>query len=82
VRGEFHCAGLASLRGRSNSRGSVRSQALKKFPRRGRTVPETHRDAVRELFVKSYRLTYEIQENRIAILAFLHGSRNFPAGLN
>jgi ParE-like toxin of type II ParDE toxin-antitoxin system len=36
---------------------------------------------VRELIVKSYRLIYEIEQNRTAILAFLHGARRFPSKL-
>ncbi len=36
---------------------------------------------VRELIVKSYRLIYEIEENRTVILAFLHGARRFPSRL-
>ncbi|MGA2880683.1 MAG: type II toxin-antitoxin system RelE/ParE family toxin [Bryobacteraceae bacterium] len=38
-------------------------------------------ESVRELFVKSYRLIYEIHENHIAILAFIHGARRFPSDI-
>jgi toxin ParE1/3/4 len=48
---------------------------------RGRVVPELGDDLVRELFVKSYRLIYEIRADKVVILAFLHGARRFPAGL-
>jgi plasmid stabilization system protein ParE len=48
---------------------------------RGRIVPEMADDLVRELFVKSYRLIYEVPADKIVILAFLHGARRFPAGL-
>jgi plasmid stabilization system protein ParE len=36
---------------------------------------------VRELFVKHYRLIYEVGERQIVILAFLHGARRFPEKL-
>jgi plasmid stabilization system protein ParE len=38
-------------------------------------------DAVRELFVKSYRPIYEIRDGGVIILAFLHGARRFPSEL-
>ena len=44
-------------------------------------VPEVANDVVRELFVKSYRLIYEIRQDRIVIFAFIHGARRFPSGL-
>ena len=57
--------------------GEARSAArsLKQWPRRGRTVPEFDNPAVREIFVKSYRLIYEVHDNRVVILAFVHGAR-------
>lgn len=51
------------------------ARSLRKFPSRGRVVPEVSDDAVRELFVKSYRLIYEVQSEGIVILAFIHGAR-------
>jgi toxin ParE1/3/4 len=57
------------------------ARSLRKFPMRGRIVPEMADDLVRELFVKSYRLIYEVRADKIVILAFLHGARRFPAGL-
>ena len=54
------------------------SRSLLKFPRRGRVVPELADEMVRELFVKSYRLIYEVREDSVLILAFLHGTRRFP----
>ena len=63
----------------SEARSVARS--LARFPTRGRIVPETSDDAVRELFVKSYRLIYEVRREKIVILAFLHGARRFPSSL-
>ena len=51
------------------------ARSLKQWPRRGRTVPEFDNPAVREIFVKSYRLIYEVHDNRVVILAFIHGAR-------
>ena len=44
---------------------------------RGRVVPELNDPAIRELFVYSYRLLYEINdvEREIHMLAVLHGKR-------
>lgn len=44
-------------------------------------VPEISDDAVRELFVKSHRLIYEIRDEGVVVLAFMHGARRFPAEL-
>jgi plasmid stabilization system protein ParE len=41
-------------------------------------VPELNDDTVRELFVKSYRLIYEIRPVEVLIVAFLHGARRWP----
>ena len=44
---------------------------------RGRVVPELNDPAIRELFVYSYRLLYEINdvEREVHMLAVLHGKR-------
>lgn len=46
-------------------------------PTRGRVVPELNDTAIRELFVYSYRMLYEIREDEreIHLLAVLHGKR-------
>jgi toxin ParE1/3/4 len=44
---------------------------------RGRIVPEVADEAVRELFVFKYRLLYRVQEDRVIVVAFLHGARDF-----
>jgi toxin ParE1/3/4 len=54
------------------------ARSLRKFPNRGRIVPEVADDLVRELFVKSYRLIYEVRQDGIVILAFIHGARALP----
>jgi toxin ParE1/3/4 len=52
------------------------SLALRAFPERGRIVPELSDPKIRELFVYSYRLIYEIGPEDIEILAVIHGKRN------
>ena len=46
---------------------------------RGRAVPELHDPAIREVFVYSYRLMYQVREDDVRILALLHGARDFGA---
>ena len=46
-----------------------------KFPHRGRGVPEVRDRSVREIFVWSYRLIYEVTARQVRILAFVHGAR-------
>ena len=38
-------------------------------------------DSVREVFIKKYRLIYELRQNRIVILAFIHGARQLLLNL-
>lgn len=41
----------------------------------GRIVPELGDERVRERFLYSYRLIYELRERRIEMLAVIHGRR-------
>ena len=54
-----------------------KSETLNSFPKSGRIVPEIEDPNIRELFIYSYRLIYEIFPNKIEILALIHGKRNF-----
>jgi len=49
-------------------------RTLSEFSARGRVVPELNRSDIRELFIKDYRMIYLIEESRVIILAFIHGS--------
>lgn len=49
--------------------------SLADHPQAGRVVPELGNPNIRERFVYSYRLLYEIDVQRIAILAVIHGRR-------
>jgi toxin ParE1/3/4 len=49
---------------------------LSKFHNRGRIVPEFALPGIRELFVRNYRLIYNVTGTEIQILGFIHGSRD------
>lgn len=51
------------------------SDAIATHPLAGRVVPELHDRAVRERFLYSYRVIYEVRAERVEILAVLHGRR-------
>jgi len=53
------------------------TEKLNEFPEIGRIVPEIGDTNIRELFVYSYRLIYEISTDRIEILAIVHSKRDF-----
>ena len=54
------------------------ARSLHWAPQRGRTVPEIDNPAIREIFVKRYRLIYEMSGQTVLIISFLHGARQFP----
>jgi toxin ParE1/3/4 len=51
--------------------------SLGTFSERGRVVPELNDPTIREVFVFRYRLLYEVGDERILVVAFLHGVRDF-----
>jgi len=51
------------------------SRSLVSMPNRGRIVPELEDQNIRELFVYSYRLIYQIRKDTILIIAVVHGKR-------
>ncbi len=51
------------------------SRELSDFPQIGRMVPELSDEAIRERFVYSYRLIYQIHDEEILIVAIVHGKR-------
>jgi toxin ParE1/3/4 len=59
------------------ARDAARSLSL--FPARGRRTPEIGEESVREVFVQSYRLIYEVHAETIDVLAFVHGARDLAA---
>ena len=55
------------------------ARSLDRFAERGRIVPELRDAAIREVFVGSYRLVYRILQNRVEVLALVHGARDLAA---
>ncbi len=58
----------------------TRVNELKKFPERGRIVPELEEQHIldyRELIEGNYRLIYAVQEDMVVIHTILDGRRNF-----
>jgi len=55
------------------------SRSIKNIPSRGRVVPEVGDDNIRELFVYSYCVIYQIQESEILIVAVIHGKQLFES---
>jgi len=51
------------------------SRNVKEFPLIGRVLPEIGDENIRERFIYSYRLVYEIKQQRILIVAVIHGKR-------
>ena len=58
------------------------ADSLKKYPFTGRIVPELEDQTIREKFVYSYRLIYEIYNDNITIVAIIHGKRLFDNALD
>ena len=52
-----------------------RGEGLLQYPESGRKVPELDDPHVRECFIYSYRMIYEICGNEIFILGVIHGKR-------
>lgn len=57
------------------------ARSLVEFPQIGRIVPELGIENIRERFVYSYRLIYQINDHDILIVAIIHGRRLF-AGID
>ncbi len=48
-------------------------------PRAGRVVPEWRDERVREVFLRTYRVIYRIEERKLVVLAFVEGRRRLRA---
>ena len=49
--------------------------SFSRFAQRGRVVPEFADETVRELLVRPYRLVYQISDEKVIVLALIHGAR-------
>ena len=52
------------------------ARSLTHLAARGRVVPEFRDPHIRELFVRDYRLIYQMDQRRVHVLAFIHGARD------
>ena len=53
------------------------ARSLSTLSERGRVVPEYGQPHIREIFVRRYRLFYEVDAKEVRILAFVHSARDF-----
>ena len=47
------------------------------FPEMGRIVPEVGDAAIRERFVHRYRVIYQLDDERVLVVAVIHGRQDF-----
>lgn len=52
------------------------ARTLTRLAERGRLVPEAGSSDIREIYIKTYRLIYQITFSEIFVLAFVHGARD------
>lgn len=52
-----------------------RAELVAALPLAGRVVPEVDRDDVREVFVRRYRIVYQVRADAVFILTVFEGSR-------
>ena len=52
------------------------ARSLAHFAERGRVVPEFNDPGIRELFVRNYRLIYQLDPMTVYIIGFIHGARD------
>jgi plasmid stabilization system protein ParE len=55
------------------------ARTLAHLAERGRVVPEFNDPSIRELFVRNYRLIYQVTEQTIYVVGFIHGARDLWA---
>ena len=53
-----------------------KSAQLQTFPLQGRVVPETDDPNIRELFLYSYRIIYEVVGKNVRVLAVIHAKQD------
>lgn len=55
------------------------ARSLSTLAERGRVVPEIDVPDIREIFIRSYRLIYQVTADHVFILAFVHSARDLTA---
>ncbi len=56
-----------------------RASILNDLPTQGRIVPEVNESNIREIFIYSYRIIYQISSEGIEVLTVIHGRREISA---
>ena len=56
------------------------TKSLRRFPDRGRVVPEFQDESIREIIVKAYRVVYRVnhEQRAIEVIRFWHAGRGKP----
>ena len=57
----------------------VAAASLSHLAERGRLVPEEPKSSTRELFVRGFRLMYQLTDTHVTIVAFVRGRRSVPS---
>ncbi|MDI9570107.1 MAG: type II toxin-antitoxin system RelE/ParE family toxin [Pseudomonadota bacterium] len=55
----------------------AKTSILEAYPLIGRKTPEIDDEKIREIFVYSYRILYEIQSDQVFVIGVIHGRRDF-----
>ena len=58
------------------------AESISEFPQMGRVVPEIDDLQYRERFVHKYRIIYHLEEERVLVVAVIHGHQNFAAHIS
>jgi plasmid stabilization system protein ParE len=53
-------------------------ETLSKYPERGRKVPETNREEIREVFESEYRIIYRVETKRVFVLSIKNFKQLLP----
>jgi toxin ParE1/3/4 len=56
----------------------MKSKVLREMPEIGGEVPEYRDRSIRELLEYPYRIIYRIRQNRVDVVAVIHGARQLP----
>jgi toxin ParE1/3/4 len=55
------------------------AEQLRHAPKMGRVVPEFHRDDLRELLFRAYRIVYQLRGDTVIVLRVVHGARDLAS---
>ena len=62
--------------GRFIERLTLAAEQTTEFPKKGRQVPESDDEKIREMIFQGYRIIYRLHAETVEILAVVHGSRD------